>query len=232
MKIKQFRYASDNLGYLIYGKKDAVAVDGGAVGAILSFLETERIGLKFVTNTHSHADHTMGNRPLMKASDADYLDHKILSEKGGFELEGRRIVVYPTPGHTMDAVTFHFEDIVVTGDTLFNGTVGNCFSNDLRRFFKSIQKLLSLPGETVVYAGHDYVKDAMAVAKRIEPDNADIDRFLAAYSPNHVRSIVADERRINPYVRYNEPGIISFLEGKGLPVATEYERWKSIMSID
>jgi hypothetical protein len=34
LKIRQFRYSSDNLAYVIYGGGQAVTVDGGAVGAI------------------------------------------------------------------------------------------------------------------------------------------------------------------------------------------------------
>jgi hydroxyacylglutathione hydrolase len=76
------------------------------------------------------------------------------------------------------------------------------------------------------------VKDAMAVAKRIEPDNWDIDGFLKTYDVDHVRSTLEDERKINPYLRFNEQRIIAFLEKQGLPVGSEYERWESIMAID
>ncbi len=48
MKIRQFRYSSDNLGYVIYGEKSAVAIDGGAVEAILKFLDKNRLQLEFV----------------------------------------------------------------------------------------------------------------------------------------------------------------------------------------
>ena len=232
MKIKQFRYSFDNLGYLVYGEKDAVAIDGGALKEMLSFLKAEALSLKFVTNTHSHADHTVGTQQLAHASKAVYLDNKTLQERKGIDLEGNKIAVYHTPGHTQDSVVFHFDNILVTGDTLFNGTVGNCFSGDLKGFYESIEKLFSLPGETVVYAGHDYVKDSMAVAKRMEPDNKEVDRFLKKYTPDHIWSTLAEERKINPYVRFNEPGIIDFLEKMGLPVGSEYERWESVMAID
>jgi hydroxyacylglutathione hydrolase len=121
---------------------------------------------------------------------------------------------------------------MVTGDTLFNGTVGNCFSGDLKGFYHSIKHLLSFPDETIVYAGHDYVTDSMVVAKRLEPENPDIDRFLTDYRPEHVLSTLAEERKINPYLRFNEPEIIAFLKQQGLPVGTEFERWESIMAID
>jgi hydroxyacylglutathione hydrolase len=40
MKVKQFRYSADNLGYLVYGKKEAMAIDGGAVDEMLAFKST------------------------------------------------------------------------------------------------------------------------------------------------------------------------------------------------
>lgn len=232
MKVKQFRYSTDNLGYLIYGRKEALAVDGGAVEKILSYIDAQNLRLVYVTNTHSHGDHTVGTRRLLEASGAVFLDNQIIREKGSILLEHEPIAVYHTPGHTSDSVTFHAGQILITGDTLFNGTVGNCFSGDLKGFYHSIKHLLSFPDETVVYAGHDYVKDSMLVAKRLEPENPDVDRFLAAYRPGHIISTLADERKINPYLRFNEPSIIAFLKRQGLPVDSEYERWESIMAID
>ena len=38
LKVKQFRYGADNLGYLVYGAESAMAVDGGAADEILAFL--------------------------------------------------------------------------------------------------------------------------------------------------------------------------------------------------
>ena len=232
MQIKQFRYSADNLGYLIYGEKEAMAVDGGAVEEILSYTGTQNLRLAYVTNTHSHADHTVGTQRLLDASDAVFLDNPTIRAKKTILLEGRPVAVYHTPGHTADSVTFHVGNVLVTGDTLFNGTVGNCFSGDLKGFYRSITHLLSFPDDTRIYAGHDYDSEAMATAKRLEPENPDIDRFRAAYRPDHVVSCLADERKINPYIRFNEPTIIAFLKRRGLPVGTEYERWESIMAID
>ncbi len=232
MQIKQFRYSADNLGYLIHGRKEAVAIDGGAVGEILSYMDARDLRLVYVTNTHSHRDHTVGTRRLLEASDAVFLDNPTIRKNKSILLEGRPIAVYHTPGHTADAVTFHADNILVTGDTLFNGTVGNCFSGDLKGFYHSIKHLSSFPDETLVYAGHDYVQESMAVAKRLEPENTDIDRYWAAYRPDHIVSTLADERKINPYIRFNEPAIIAFLERQGLAVDTEYQRWESIMAID
>ncbi len=232
MKIKQFRYPPDNFSYLIYGKKYAVAIDGGAVDEILSFINENEIKLKFVVNTHAHSDHTTGSNALLEGSGAEYPDNSFLLKKFMIDIEGKKIKVYHTPGHTVDSVTFHFNNFLITGDTLFNGTVGNCFTGDLKGFYKSIKILMAFPGETIIYAGHDYVKESMAFAKRLEPDNSDIDLFLTKYDPNHVRSTLHEELKINPYLRFNDAKIISILNKMGLPVDTEYERWESIMSIE
>lgn len=79
MKIKQFRYSSDNnLAYLVYGDKTGMAIDGGAAEEILSFIETNNLTLKYVTNTHRHMDHTPGDKTLLDRSGAVFLGNEIL----------------------------------------------------------------------------------------------------------------------------------------------------------
>jgi hydroxyacylglutathione hydrolase len=121
---------------------------------------------------------------------------------------------------------------LITGDTLFNGTVGNCFSGDVKGFYLSVKKIMSLPESTVIYAGHDYVEEAMNFASRLEPDNEHIKIFLQNYTPAHVSSRLTEELRVNPYLRFNERSIISLLKRNGLPTKTEWQRWQSLMTID
>ena len=78
--ISQFRYAQDNLSYLIYENTSAIAVDGGAVDPILAFVRHRNLALRYVTNTHNHADHTPGNQRLIEKTGAEYLsqpDHRL-----------------------------------------------------------------------------------------------------------------------------------------------------------
>jgi hydroxyacylglutathione hydrolase len=219
------------LGYLLYAEKSAIVIDGGAVDHIISFAAEKGLKIEYVTNTHSHLDHTMGLRSLLDKTGAKYLDHNSLPAKESIGLDGESIKIYHTPGHTNDSVTFHADGFLVTGDTLFNGTVGNCFSGNLTAFYNSIKRLLDFPEDTVVYAGHDYVEYSMSFARLVEPENRDIDIFFKKYNPEHVRSTIKDELKINPYVRFNDPKMISVLKEKGLPVATEFERWESLMSL-
>ena len=232
LNVEQFRYGSDNFAYIIRGKTQAMAIDGGAWQEILAFLETNNLILKFVTNTHQHYDHTPGNEQLLKKTKSKLLNSSILADNEKIIIDGEAVLVYRTPGHTSDSICFYTNDSLITGDTLFNGTVGNCFSGDQKSFYSSIKRLMTLPNETKIYAGHDYIRDSLTFAKHLEPDNKDIERFRNSYNYDHVYSTIADERRINPYLRFNEQTIVNILKGNNLPCATEWERWESLMSIE
>lgn len=231
MKVIQFRYGADNFSYLIHNEEVGLAVDPGAVNEILSYVEKSGLRLETVTNTHLHPDHTPGNRDILRESGAVFVENKMLYDLKAIEMGSDAVEIHHTPGHTSDSFTFKAGNCLITGDTLFNGTVGNCFSGDLRAFFLSIQKIFAFPPATVVYAGHDYVKYAVQFARSIEPDNPDLEPFLAQYDPYHVYSTLADEMKINPYVRFNDPKIVALLKKRGLNADTEFERWKSLMEV-
>jgi hydroxyacylglutathione hydrolase len=232
LKVKQFRYGEDNFGYLIYGAENALAVDGGATAEIIAFLGEHQLALKHVANTHDHLDHTSGNGALLAATHASLLTAADLPDGRQIPLDGNTIRVIHTPGHTADSRCFYTGKTLLGGDTLFNGTIGNCFSGDLEGFFQSIRKLMELPDETVVYAGHDYVKNSLAFARRLDPGNRAIGAFLRHYDRNHVFSTLADEKKINPYLRFNERNLVNLLAKLRLPRETEWERWQSLMSIE
>ncbi len=231
LNIEQFRYG-DNLGYLIYGETEAMAVDGGAWMEILSFLDKHTLRLKIITNTHRHYDHTPGDDHLLKKTNAEFLDCKTFDDLEEIPIDGQAVRVYQTPGHSSDSVCFYTGRDLITGDTLFNGTVGNCFSGDLKGFFESIKRLSAFPDDTRVFAGHDYVRDSLAYARRLEPQNRNIDLFQTAYDPDFVFSTLECEKKINPYLRHNEAPIVDLLRKKGLPHSTDWERWHSLMSMD
>jgi hydroxyacylglutathione hydrolase len=231
-EIEQLRYGADNLAYLVHAGGEAMAVDGGAAAAILDRVRSLGLALRIVTNTHGHADHTPGNRALLEATSARYLDPGALSRAPSpIALGGGRVDVLATPGHSRDSIVFRAGGAALTGDTLFNGTIGNCFTGDLDAFHASVAQLMALPDETLVYAGHDYVHDSLAFAAALEPGNADIAAYAARYDPRRVVSTIAEEKRVNPYLRFNEPPIVALLASRCLPVSTERERWLSLMSI-
>ncbi len=231
MNLEQFRYSTDNLGYLIYGQQSAMAIDGGAVEDILSFIDTKNLELKYVVNTHTHMDHTSGNEALLNKTGAAFIKIPELIKKELIEMEGEKIQIIHTPGHSEDSIVFFFNHFLIAGDTLFNGKAGRCFTGDLKQFLVSIKKILSLPKNTLIYAGHDYLEEYMETAKNIEPDNPNIDTLLGNYDPDHVVTTLKEELEVNPTLRFNDEKIISILKEKGKPTETEYNRWASVISI-
>lgn len=231
MEIKQFRYFNDNLGYLVFSGNEGMVIDAGGVDAILAFAAKNSILVKYVTNTHFHSDHISGNAELLEKTDAQLIDCREIGDDQSFNIGHEKIDVFTTPGHTMDSVTFKTKDFIITGDTLFNGTIGNCFSGDLLAFFNSLKRILSLPGSTKVYAGHDYVMESMQVAKTIEKDNPFIDEYIRRYDRSLIVSTLDDELHVNPYIRFNADSMIALLLKKKMPSQTEFDRFKSIMEI-
>jgi len=231
MKIEQFRYGKDNLAYLVYARRTAIAVDGGAVDEILAFLRDRRLRLAAVVNTHGHPDHTVGTEELVRRTGAEYMHNGRLRTDGLICLDDETVRVLHTPGHTLDSLTFVAENALITGDTLFNATVGNCFSGDLAAFYASIEALLRFKDETRIYAGHDYLRESIAFARSLEPQNPNLAPYLARYRPEHVFSTLGEERRVNPYLRFNEPALVAVMRQRGLAVDTPYQRWVAVMSI-
>lgn len=234
MELKQFRYDEGNLGYVLFsdGKgSDALVIDGGAVAEIRDFLSRRNLRLKYVLNTHDHPDHTPGNAELLKIAGSAFINCADLVKKGSIMLNGEELSIYPVPGHTGDSILFHFDTTLITGDTLFNGTVGNCYTGDYETYFKSLKFCLSFPGNTRIYAGHDLMEYAMGVAKGFEPDNGHVDAFLQKYNPSFVYSTLEEELNHNPFVRFNDPRLDGLRASLDMPLDTEYERWRALMTL-
>lgn len=232
MKAIQFRYGRDNLGYVIHGAAEAVVVDGGAVEPILDYLGKRGLTLTVVTNTHSHPDHTPGNTTLLEeAGTARFIPPEKAADMGRLTLEDGTVEVISTPGHTLDSVCFHGPGFLLSGDTLFIGKPGRCFSGRPDLLQRSVQQLMELPADTVLYPGHDYVLEYLEWCQSIEPGNPGIDAAIFRYDPTEVGSTLGAEKAVNPFLRLEEPGVLKALEERGLPAGTPGERWESLLRI-
>src|SRR3984893_2597580 len=134
------------------------------------------LDLKLVkaVDTHLHADHITGLGALRdrthcitvmgEQSQADVVSMRV-AEGDRVEVEGVRLDVLYTPGHTDDSYSFLLPDRVFTGDTLLiRGTGRTDFQNgDPRAQYDSIfNKLLKLPDAMLVYPAHDYKGDTVS----------------------------------------------------------------------
>lgn len=183
-----FEHESSTYTYLIADPltKEAALIDSviETVDRDLKLIEELGLELKYVLDTHIHADHITGAGEIRKrtgAQSAVSVDAKVdcvdIALKDGQELSlgNKKIKVLATPGHTNSCVSFLFEDKVFTGDALLiRGTGRTDFqqgSSD--QLYESVHnKLFTLPAETQVYPGHDYkgqTKSSIELEKKFNP---------------------------------------------------------------
>jgi len=124
--------------------------------------------VRYIIDTHTHADHFSGARALRKAWDAPIVMHRFapapyvdlhVEDGHSLPLGALRLKILHTPGHTRDSMCVHVGDRVFTGDTLLIGGTGRSDlpSGDPEQLFDSLfGKLLALPDETLVFPAHDY----------------------------------------------------------------------------
>ena len=136
-------------------------------GPVLETIDRHRLKVRYVLNTHSHADHTAGNAAVRERTGAKVVAHRLtpdapdipVDEGDSVRAGGLEIRVVHVPGHTPDSVLYLFQGNVATGDTLF---VGECGRTDLpggdpTAFYDSLlRKVVALDDGLVVLPGHDY----------------------------------------------------------------------------
>ena len=181
----------------------AIVVDPGFISTseaqeVISYIEGEKLELKFIVDTHGHPDHTCGNGAIKDKFHVPICIHEadgyMLSESGrdtaryfGYDCisppadlllhEGDYIKfgdvtlkVEHTPGHSEGSIVLIGETEVFTGDTLFAGSIGRTDfpASSNIHMQGSLQKLQRLPDYFVVYPGHGPVTK-MGEEKRFNP---------------------------------------------------------------
>src|SRR3984885_14179235 len=133
------------------------------------------LDLKLVkaVDTHLHADHITGLGALRdrthcitvmgEQSKVDVVSMRV-GDGDRLRIEGLSLDVIYTPGHTDDSYSFVLGDRVFTGDTLLiRGTGRTDFQNgSAKAQYESLQRLLRLPDETLVFPAHDYKGDTVS----------------------------------------------------------------------
>lgn len=168
------------------GRNEGIIVDpGGDADEILKIVEEKDINIKNIVLTHGHGDHIGGLIELKEALDIPVMIHEkdramlidgkknestmmamgtievepdlLLKDGDTIRVANKEILVIHTPGHSEGGISLKTQDSIITGDTLFAGSIGrtDLVGGNYGQIIRSIkEKLLIYPDETTVLPGH------------------------------------------------------------------------------
>lgn len=164
--------------------REGLVIDPGAEPeTVIEGIQASKLTIKTVVLTHGHIDHisalaevkkATGAKVAIHAEDAPLLGRQPRSLSFGFQHEvvtpdrllqggdtinvgGLGFKVIHTPGHSRGSICLLHDGVLFSGDTLFNYGIGryDLAGGDYGQLMNSLSvKLLTLPGNTVVYPGH------------------------------------------------------------------------------
>ncbi|HLB26516.1 MAG TPA: MBL fold metallo-hydrolase, partial [Dehalococcoidia bacterium] len=133
---------------------EAIVIDpGDQPEEILALAKDMGLNIKLIANSHGHIDHVLGIRGVQQATGAELLLHPgeleiigsaaataeaflgrpvepppapdhLLEDGDEIEVEGVKLTVLHTPGHTPGSISFYADGLLFSGDTLFRGSIG------------------------------------------------------------------------------------------------------------
>ncbi|MBD3905974.1 MBL fold metallo-hydrolase [Chryseobacterium sp. Ch-15] len=199
MKIEQIYTGCLAQGaYYIVSENEAAIIDPlREVKPYLDRLEKDNVTLKYIFETHFHADFVSGHLDLSKKTNAPIVygptaqpefEAIIAEDNQIFEIGNIKIKVLHTPGHTMESTTYLLidengvETAIFTGDTLFLGDVGrpdlaqkagSVTQEDLAGIlYESLHnKIMPLDDSITVYPAHGA---GSACGKNMQKETVDI----------------------------------------------------------
>jgi hydroxyacylglutathione hydrolase len=225
LQVIPLRAFKDNYVWTLRKNGVAAVVDPGEARPVLDYLASENLRLVAILATHHHQDHVGGIAELRAVHPAPVygprgepittLTHPVA---GGdtvtlAELE-LAFEVLDIPGHTRAHVAYYGANMLFCGDTLFACGCGRAFEGTPQQLYASLQKLVALPDETLVYCGHEYTLANIGFAKAVEPQNASLlererdDAKLREQNRPTLPSTIGREKATNPFLRVRERAVI------------------------
>ncbi len=225
LQFKQFE-AGSCYSYCLSANAEALIIDPhiSLQDEYEIYLRKNNLKLKFIIDTHTHADHFSGAAVLKRKFQAQVLMH----EKAVSEVADRRLkdddrikigytnikIIY-SPGHTDDAISILAEGRLFTADVLLIGSVGRTdFQNGSPgSMFDTLQKIKSLPDNTMIFPGHDYHEKHSSVLgkeKKTNPFLMESDK--EAFVRNMRSKSIPKPFNIDNIIRVNQKGEAAELE--------------------
>ncbi|HEY0856100.1 MAG TPA: hydroxyacylglutathione hydrolase [Albitalea sp.] len=223
-----------NFNYLIAcpDSGEALAIDPLDHEKTLATAKARGWRITQILNTHEHHDHTGGNAAVVAATGAKVIAHhraggRIAGVDRGVKAGdvikvGKRVELecMDTPGHTMCHICLRSHTdrpALFSGDTLFNAGAGNCHNggDPVALYETFVKQLATLPDDTQVYPGHDYIENNLRFTLDREPDNAAAKELLprvAGHDPaTSMVTTLREEKAFNTFLRLTSPSVIAKL---------------------
>lgn len=158
----------ENCYLLIKDNKCLVVDPGDEFDKISSEINELKLDVIGVLITHAHFDHVGALADTLNKYYVPLYYHNINNEimydklinikEEEYILDDFKFKVIYTPGHRNDAVTYYFyeENIMITGDFLFKGSIGRTDLEyaDFNEMKKSIEKIKKYSDDIIIYPGH------------------------------------------------------------------------------
>ncbi len=227
-EIRLFPCLSDNFGYLIHDPASGAtaSIDAPEAAPVIKALQREGWHLTDILVTHHHADHVGGIAELKQKYDcrvvAPHDKTAAIPEVDERVKQGDTVKigtltarVLETPGHTLDHVSYVFDDerALFAADTLFSIGCGRVFEGTYPMMWESLLKLRALPDDMRLYCGHEYTASNVKFALGIEPNNPalqarakDVEALRAAGKPT-IPVLLGDEKKANVFLRADAPEV-------------------------
>ena len=131
----------------------------------------------YVINTHTHYDHSNGNKHFQNKYKAQVVTHQTahygnirINEGDTLKVGNITLEFFYTPGHTMDSICVLAEKELVTGDTLFVGKIGGTDTRSSAEVeFDSLKMLMELDPDIRIWPGHNYgVRSTSTIGEEIK----------------------------------------------------------------
>lgn len=213
---------SDNYIWLVHEPRSGETAVIDPAEAELVLAEAGRRGWQItqIWNTHWHPDHTGGNAaikaatgctvtaPAAEAAKIPTLDRAV-GEGDRVALGALEADVLEVPAHTAGHIAYHFPDqhAVFVGDTLFAMGCGRLFEGTAAQMHANLQRLATLPPDTLVYCAHEYTLSNGRFALTVEPENVALRERMVRIEADRavnlptVPTTIAEERATNPFMR-------------------------------
>ncbi|GAB3678291.1 hydroxyacylglutathione hydrolase [Salinisphaera aquimarina] len=230
LDIKAISALSDNYIWVLAvdGSDTVAVVDPGEAPPVAQYLSDQRLRVGAYLITHHHGDHVGGLDALLakhpapvygpkaEADRIPQIDHPLAGgDRFTLDFLDADFDVIDVPGHTLGHIALTTPGTLLAGDALFRGGCGRVFEGSYAQMQDSLAKLRQLPDDTRVYGGHEYTQKNLAFARTVEPDNdaikaviEQVDALRAEHRPS-LPATLAEEREINPFLRWDHPDVIA-----------------------